>query len=160
MTTNLNHQASTFTIVKDIVTSNITADLFAIIGKNRDLNAHIPIVVFDHICYICACVPNLEASDINHKAILCPHRYSHRQLPPINPKTIDAYCQPQPLSLYYWLHISGFSTLAYLGNWLLTVRLCITQFLMCMCNSGIFHVTVYSDETTCTELSSWQPCQE
>ena len=44
--TNLHHQASTFTAVKDIVTSNTTGGLFAISGTNRDLrHTHIPIVV-------------------------------------------------------------------------------------------------------------------
>ena len=72
---------------------------------------------FDRVCYICT--PNPKASDISHKAIFCPHHYSHRQLPshqsqpPLHNQN-RAYGQPWSLSLQ--IHISGLSTLAYLGN--------------------------------------------
>ena len=67
----LYHQASTFTAAKDIVTSNTTAGLFAI------------------------CALNPEAIDISHKAIFCPHHYSHRQLPSHQSQTTPT--QPKPL---------------------------------------------------------------
>ena len=62
-------------------------------NEQRSQTCSYPNCCYDHVCYICALNP--EASDINHKAIFCPHCYSHHQLSPRQSQTTPS--PPKPL---------------------------------------------------------------